>query len=322
MAPPPKRRPVIRILLLLILGCGLYFGFEPLASLWSEWTKSPKATISNKTPGTRSQNKTSDQAKASHSSSPANQSESTAASTSGVDVDSGFTLKPNQDSTKWIFDCHGNQESCLARVQEKRGNLASWIGKIVAQIRDRNEFKFGTVHPTEAQWEAIWKSEMDSGLPEPGLASLVKLTVRTPNFTQVYSPVHHESGWDLCPQKGCAQPLPLLNPVSKATSVEVDLELQVLRAVGPTQIVAPDPGWIATIDEVEGKIQIAVDHPGMNRTVVLGTLKPSGNVKPGQFIGRGKPLASSLQDSGWVQITYVQMGSPELPKAWKEWHGP
>lgn len=332
---PPRRRPILRVLLLAGLGLGLYFGFEPMSRHFSAWMKKSPRPEAPKAPGSPVQKPQADPqktlaAKTSLTDMKSLFSFDRASRQDSLMVDSGFEWSKAKSGADMTLHCQANRESqCLDALEIKRPGLSPWV----AQALGRETPPF--------TWQATLQSEIDSLSDEATLTSLLRLTVRKGRSVTTYKPMRNGRNWKLCPSKGCDSAEPIRFPVGRTQGLIWDEDQQALRVLGTeaqTALLAPAAGWVALLDTLAAEpslLRLAIDHANIQRTewkgplgsfTVASALFPGQAIKAGQKIGTlmGKTgntlptdsLADSTAIPSWVSIAVLQQGSPHKPEAW------
>lgn len=342
VAAPPRRRPIIRLLLLAGVGMGLYFGFEPLSRQFSGWMKKPS---SPKTPTTKPAPDPLD-VHAAKVSIPEFKSKlsfgakESAEAPSKDGVDSGFTWSyrrsaaSSRDSSEIILHCQaGSDQACLDAIEARRPGLSPWLAQALGQDAGGEPMA----------WQAIFLRDIDSSLSDAALASLVQLTLRqgkgrASGRPVTYRPMRTARGMRLCPTGGCPEAAEPRLPVGSMAGVQSDVEEQALRLSSvldeadtsanftptptPTALIAPAAGWVARRDTVASKpphLRLAIDHAQFARTefsAPLGAMTLAAEMRPGQAVKAGQKVGTATGELGAVTITWLKQGSPQLPNAW------
>ncbi len=287
--PPARKRPVIRLLLLIGIGIGLYFGFEPGTRQIASWLK--------KSPTLSSKNR-----------SPSKPEKSIPDSRLEAEIEKPSWVF-NRDSSQITLNCPaGEISACLQGVDSARPGLANWLSEAMARNR---------VNAQTMGWSVTCKFPLDSGLAESGMASLLRLSLGSGSGKKVYLPRQRSQGWSLCPETGCEENgMPRL-PIAEPSLVRFDKDKACLRVEGMTALLAPAAGWVSRRDTVAGKLRLVLDHAAFCRSVFTGDLILSPEIKRGKPIALGQRLGQTLKNDSKVTVLWLAQGSPTLPSHWQ-----
>jgi hypothetical protein len=282
VAPPPRRRPVIRLALLALIGVGLYFGFEPvvrkIVPLLSH--KASKLAPSGPTQ------------------SPLNQT--------------GMELTWNADSSSMTVECAAfDSPACLQQLDSVRPGLAPWLGECLAKevrVKPKNF----------SAWHADLKPVVDTGLNEPSLASLIRLIYGSGANRKVFTPQRGRNGLVLCLESGCRESEVSFFPVSPTKNVQTNLETQTLVIQGTVRFRAPLAGWVVSRNTVNGTVTLTVDHNRFRRSVFTGPLTLAADFKSGQYLEAGRALGETHAEAAVSTVKWFEKGQPILPPTWRE----
>lgn len=270
-------------------GLGLYFGFEPGTRQLASWLKKSPTQAAK----IRSQSKL-------------------------VNADEGVlpnaeSDKPgwvlNRDSTQMVLNCPtGELRACLQAIDSARAGLASWLLEAMARRM---------VNANTATWSVTCRFPLDSGLSDPNLASLIRLSVGVGSGKKVFLPRLRSQGWTLCPESGCDEKSQPRFPIAEAGLVRIDKDKACLRAEGLTALLAPEAGWVARRDTIAGQLRLVLDHDAFGRSVFTGDMVLSPDLKPGKRVNQGQRLGQTQQAESSITVLWLAQGSPTLPPSWQ-----